>query len=248
MTGATKNTSEPKKVYNFGEKKQEWHSGKKANVDVWKSPKYLQSKEKAISLIEEGGFGLKEGDFWILMNETKNGKMGYTGLIISHNACLKINDKLSDELKFKPSSVSEDKEGYNSSLLYRYSNDKQGIYEVGEVNKGNCKNAYSYAMALKRLFDRVVLKLSKIAYDGIYSEAEAEEFREPLEAPETGNTSKNNTQIDIAALVKNAKTQKELKSLFEEHQGIISGNESVLLLFREKQSALKAAKKSKEAA
>ena len=35
-------------------------------------------------------------------------------------------------------------------------------------------------MAFKRLFDRVVLKLSKLAYAGIYGEDEADEFRDPL--------------------------------------------------------------------
>ena len=33
-------------------------------------------------------------------------------------------------------------------------------------------------MAFKRLFDRVVLKQCKLAYDGIYSDSEAEEFKE----------------------------------------------------------------------
>ena len=40
-------------------------------------------------------------------------------------------------------------------------------------------NAYPYAMAYKRLFDRVVLKLTKLAFSGIYSDSEAEEFARP---------------------------------------------------------------------
>ena len=36
-------------------------------------------------------------------------------------------------------------------------------------------------MAFKRLFDRVVLKLSKLAYAGIYSDSEADEFAQQLE-------------------------------------------------------------------
>ena len=40
----------------------------------------------------------------------------------------------------------------------------------------NCRNAYPYAMLLKRLHDRVILKNSKMAFDGIYSECESEEF------------------------------------------------------------------------
>ena len=51
------------------------------------------------------------------------------------------------------------------------------MFEVGEVNNENCKNAYPYAMAFKRCFDRVVRKNSKLAFSGVYSEAEADEFR-----------------------------------------------------------------------
>jgi hypothetical protein len=107
--------------------------------------------------------------------------MAYTGLIISHNGCLKINDKLEEENKFVPSCVSRTDDGHNQSLVYEYCNDKQGIFEVGEVNAKNCKNDYHYAMAFKRLFDRVILKISKLAYAGIYSDSEADEFKEPIE-------------------------------------------------------------------
>jgi hypothetical protein len=56
--------------------------------------------------------------------------------------------------------------------------DKDGnkAWSIGEASPKNCKNDYPYAMALKRLFDRVVLKLSKLAYSGIMSDSESEEF------------------------------------------------------------------------
>ena len=171
--------------YRFGEKTEEYSAKAGKKVPVWQTPKYEQSKAKAIEVIEQYQ-NIKEGDFWILMNETKSGdKMLYSGLIISHNACLKINDQLQEQDRFKPSCVTLDKGGYGDSLVYTYCNEDQGIYEVGEVSKANCKNAYPYAMAYKRLFDRVVLKNSKIAYDGIYSDSEADEFKQPQEAPET---------------------------------------------------------------
>ena len=172
------------KKYNFNEKNEEYSSKKGRNIPVWVSPKYEQSREKAIEIIDSYE-DITEGDFWILMNETKSGKMAYTGLIISHNGCLKLNDHLSDDLKFKPSCMSLDKDGYSDSLVYTYVNDKQGLYEVGEVSKANCKNSYPYAMALKRCFDRVVLKNSKLAYSGVYSDSEADEFAERIEEPET---------------------------------------------------------------
>jgi hypothetical protein len=168
------------KAYNFGEKKTEYNAKLGKEVDVWQSPKYLEAKKKAIEIIESGinhKQVLSEADFWILMNATKSGKMAYTGLIISHNGCLKINDALQENDRFKPSCMSLDKDGYKGSLVYSYSNDDQGIYEVGEVSDKNCTNAYPYAMALKRCMDRVILKSSKLAYSGIYSDSEAEEFK-----------------------------------------------------------------------
>lgn len=166
------------KYYDFGEKTTEKVSGKE--LPVFQSAKYKSAKEKAIEIIENGKYGLTEGDFWILMNTYNNGeKMMYSGLILSHTGCLKINDKL--ETKFDPASVSENQNGYNNSLVFTYSNKEQGIYEVGEVAPGNYKmngrNDYPYAMAFKRCFDRVVLKLSKLAYSGIYSESESDDFK-----------------------------------------------------------------------
>ena len=161
----------------FGEKQFEYSTKQGKDIPVWQSPKYKQSKEKAIEAMKTYPF-LKDGDFWILMNETKKGQMGYSGLIISHNACLKINDSLPAADKFKPECVAENQSGYRNSLVYTYCCPEQGLFEVGEVSDKNCKNDYPYAMAFKRLFDRVVLKQCKLAYDGIYSDSEADEFKE----------------------------------------------------------------------
>lgn len=165
--------------YNFGENEEEYSQKQGKKIPVWQSDKYKESKKKACEIIESGKYGLSPADFWILMNETKSGKMGYTGLIISHNGCLKINDKL--EKPFNPMSVTEDKCGYGGALVFTYCDKDQGLYEVGEVTQKNCKNDYPYAMAFKRMFDRVVLKLSKLAYSGIYSEAESDTFKDPVD-------------------------------------------------------------------
>lgn len=163
--------------YTFGEKEKEYKDGK--YLPVWKSPKYEHSKEKAIEVLDSNKYGLTEADFWILMNTCDNGKkMMYSGLIISHNGCLKINDRLEEQNKFNPECVTVNENGYGNSLVFTYKNKNQGIYEVGEVSINNCKNQYPYAMAFKRCFDRVVLKISKLAYEGIYSDSEAEEFKE----------------------------------------------------------------------
>ena len=167
------------KKYNFGEKKEEYDSKTKSNIEVWQSPKYLESKEKVIEMLESEKYKdvLKESDFWILMNRTGTNKMAYTGLIISHNGCLKINDVL--ENKVQPDKFIIDKEGYKNSLVISYVDDE--VCEFGEVSPTNCKNEYPYAMAYKRCFDRVVLKKSKLAYAGVYSDSEAEEFKEKIE-------------------------------------------------------------------
>lgn len=163
----------------FNEKTIEKIDGQ--DLPVWQSPKYIESKEKAIEMIKSEKYGLSEGDFWILMNKTKNGKMAYTGLIISHNGCLKINDSIEDKLKFKSDCLTRTDNAYGGSLIYEYNCVEQGLYEVGEVNAKNCKNDYPFAMAFKRCFDRVVLKNSKLAYAGVYSDSEAEEFKQRFE-------------------------------------------------------------------
>ncbi len=171
--------NEKKKEYNFGEKTKETINGRELPVE-WITPKYKEAKKKVIELLESEEYKdvLEESDFWILYNTYANKtKVMYSGLIISHDGCLKINDTLDEKLKFKPECVTLDKEGYNNSLVYTYICPEQGIYEVGEVSPDNLKNGgYPYAMALKRCMDRVILKNSKIAYAGVYSDSEADEF------------------------------------------------------------------------
>lgn len=186
-----------KKVYNFGEKELEYSAKDNKELPVWKSPKYETAKKAVIKMLESEQYKdvLEESDFWILMNRTKTGKMAYTGLIISHNGCLKINDTLPDELKFNPKCVKyfcNDEtytNTYNNSLIFEYNSsilddDKQRIFEIGEVSSKNCTNDYPYAMALKRCMDRVILKNSKLAYSGVYSDSEAEEFSDNVENKE----------------------------------------------------------------
>ena len=197
------------KQYNFGEKTEEYHAGLGEKLPVWQSPKYLQSKEKAIELIEDGSYGLDTGDFWILQNATKSKKMMYMGLIISHNGCLKINDKLPIELKFKPSSVSFVKDDGDKTKVMSYINEEQGVYEFGEISPNNCKNDYPYAMVLKRLMDRVILKNSKVGFFGIYSETESEDFKYKPE-----NKEENKKKNQFAGLAETAD-----KDLAEKKEG-----------------------------
>lgn len=161
--------------HNFGEKKVENING--VDCPVWQTPKYLQSKQKAIDMIEKGNYNLTDGDFWILINTYAKGtKAMYTGLILSHNGCMKINDCLDARDKFYAKYLTRTRVDAEN-IFYEY-NDGE-LYEVGEVSPKNCKNGYPMIMAFKRCYDRVVLKKSKLAYYGIYSEVEAEEFEKP---------------------------------------------------------------------
>lgn len=190
----------------FDEKKEEYSTKQGKNIPVYQSNKYINARKEATKLIDENKYDLKESDFWILMNETKSGKMQYSGLILSHTGCLKINDKLEKNLKFKPSCMSINEQGYKNELVFTYINDEQGLYEVGEVSDKNCKNEYPYAMALKRCFDRVVLKNSKLAYSDVYSDSEAdEESKKALEENEANDIIDSNK---IEALKKAIKSYK----------------------------------------
>lgn len=55
-------------------------------------------------------------------------------------------------------------------------------WSIGEASPKNCKNAYYYAMAEKRAKDRVILKLLA-AHGELYSEEEADDFKQPRQNP-----------------------------------------------------------------
>lgn len=195
-----------KTTYNFGERKQEFVDGH--NVDVWQTPKYLESREAAISLLESKDYGkvLTEGDFWILMNKTKSGKMAYTGLIISHDALIKINNALPEDRRFREEYCGNPETfeyARKKGLWMVYRDKRDGMLEVGEISTENCKNGYPYAMLFKRTFDRVVRRKANLI--GLYSDSEADEFRgEIIDYETTGNStikgqSKSSEQHESAA-------------------------------------------------
>ena len=200
----------------FEEKQTEWSVKQGKEIPVIVTNKYKEAKSKAKELIKNGKYKLTEADFWILMNETKTQKMQYTTLILSHNGCLKINDNL--ESKFNPDAVTIIENGYKGELVFKYQDKEQGIFEVGEVSEKNCKNEYPYAMALKRCFDRVVLKLSKLSFYGIMSDSEAEDTTKQTEEKDIENELIDS--IKITALQKAIKKYK----ISDEIVGIILSN------------------------
>ena len=182
-------------IYNHSNRNKNYkiklYEGDKNKLFVRKFPEVIVEIED-IELIDKTEYGLTEADFWIL--KTYSAKtVTYAGLIISHNGCLKINDKLAAEAKFVPSCVSWVRNGAGD-LVLQYLNDKQGLLEFGEASIKNCTNAYPFAMVLKRLQDRVILKNSKIAFSGIMSEVESEEFKR-TESPEREERAKEDNLI-----------------------------------------------------
>lgn len=161
------------KKYDFGERTME------NNIEVIQTPKYKYSKENVIKLIEKFNGLLSENDFWILKNFNKNKtNLFYSGLIITHEALIKINDTLSENEKFNQSYCSDPTpyEYLNKKGMFmEYRDKRDGMYEVGEISENNCKNEYPFAMLLKRTFDRVVKRKAKLSY--LYSESEADEFK-----------------------------------------------------------------------
>ena len=165
------------KVYDFGEKTSKKDKG--VEKKILQSKRYQGSKKKAIELIENGKYGLSEEDFWILEKPYGDYSIVYNGLIISHAGVQKINDCLPAAQKFNPRCAGEPYQSpYTGGLVITYIDDE--IRVSAEVSKDNCKQKYPYAMLDKRLFDRVVLLKSKIAFDGIYSEEESDDFQQDM--------------------------------------------------------------------
>jgi hypothetical protein len=67
-------------------------------------------------------------------------------------------------------------------VLVTGSIDSRLEWSFGEASPANNKNAYPWAMAEKRGKDRVVLKFLA-AHGDVYSEEEAEDFRQPVRQP-----------------------------------------------------------------
>ena len=160
----------------FGEKSPDFLDG--YTLPVERTSKYESARKAAIDAIQK--FGLQESDFWIKkVLGWKKDKIVYTNLILSYSACLKINAKMPANRQFDPECVDQGS-GADGGVLFLYRSKEQGVFVTGEAsrfNVGNCP--YPGASAEKRLFCRVVTRLSGLYEEGIYSEVESEDFRAP---------------------------------------------------------------------
>ena len=91
-------------------------------------------------------------------------------------------------------------------------------WSIGEVSPANCKNAYPFAMAEKRAKDRVILKLAGL-HGYVYSEDEAEDFKESPHAELLRYNEAVRENIDFVFQVKEAVANEEwdtLRAIIEE--------------------------------
>ena len=92
-------------------------------------------------------------------------------------------------------------------------------WSFGEAAQGNCTNKYPYAMAEKRAKDRVIAKLVGLA-QYVYSEDEAEEFKETKSAPQVEDEMTDKQKYDykdICWLVNAAPDAVDVQSIVDEY-------------------------------
>lgn len=112
-------------------------------------------------------YNLGKEDFW-QHKQSRN-------WILTHDAIEKIATIENIELiKFEILNTEID---FARFLITMKKGDKS-IISVGEASAKNCTNNYYGAMAEKRGIDRCVLKLIKAYEYGIYSEVEADDFKQ----------------------------------------------------------------------
>ena len=131
-------------------------------------------------LLEQGGkmldnkelakkYGLDESHFW---KHPQAGKW-----IISHEGAMTIADHEGIEFS-KPEYIKTERDLivlYGEATIYLADGQTKTKWSHGEASHKNCFMPYPYAMAEKRLKDRLTLMLIA-AYGTVYSEIEAEEF------------------------------------------------------------------------
>ena len=100
-------------------------------------------------------------------------------------------------------------------------------WSIGEASPKNCKNDYRWAMAEKRAKDRVILKLLGIAGD-MYSEEEADEFKEKTPAQKAQETKAKNKAEKEEAIQKYESCIEYLKKTPEPTQEALSRAEAIV--------------------
>ena len=149
-----------------------------------KLPEHLEKLRKE--------YNLNGGDFW----EVRGGAWA-----IKHKACEKIEDAIKVEWA-DPQLIETDSSKAVSMIVFgKVGNVTK--WATGEASPKNNKNAYPWAMAEKRAKDRVILKLAGVAGD-LYSDAEADDFKEP--------EPKSTPRGEVGALDQGDKSNRDVKA------------------------------------
>jgi len=123
-------------------------------------------------------YNLSKDDFWELKRKDKTtGKlvsMYPVKWIITHDACEKIAAK--ENIQFGAPTIYRDS-NQDVAIVGDAKRGNKIIWSTGEASPKNCKAPYPFAMAEKRLKDRLVLKLINAYEYGIYSDSEADNFK-----------------------------------------------------------------------
>jgi len=113
-------------------------------------------------------YDLSKDDFWELKRGTKS------MWIITHDACEKIAAK--ENIQFGAPTIYRDS-NQDVAIVGDAKRGNKIIWSTGEASPKNCKAPYMFAMAEKRLKDRLVLKLIDAYQYSIYSDSEADNFK-----------------------------------------------------------------------
>jgi len=113
-------------------------------------------------------YDLSKDDFWELKRGTRS------MWIITHDACEKIAAK--ENIQFGAPTIYRDS-NQDVAIVGDAKRGNKVIWSTGEASPKNCKAPYMFAMAEKRLKDRLVLKLINAYEYGIYSDSEADNFK-----------------------------------------------------------------------
>ena len=113
-------------------------------------------------------YNLSKDDFWELKRGTRS------MWIITHDACEKIAAK--ENIQFGEPTIYRDS-NQDVAIVGDAKRGNKVIWSTGEASPKNCKAPYMFAMAEKRLKDRLVLKLINAYEYGIYSDSEADNFK-----------------------------------------------------------------------
>jgi hypothetical protein len=151
-------------------------------------------------------YELSSDDFW---KHNQSGKW-----IVSHRAVMKIAD-IEGVIFHKPEII---RDGMTSIVLYGEATHKEKtIWSFGEAMPENCRMPYFWAMAEKRLKDRLTLTLIDV-YGEFYSEIEADEFASQYPNPnpnkEYGPPTEKQKKFAMSLIEKNV-PEKDLEEWYE---------------------------------